>query len=161
MGARPLARVIQEHIKKPLADERFCSASLEQGGTVKVLVQGKGEDSTLTFEIIPGDPAKTLARRRMTKTVMTRSSEAALVEATRRRAKALPGPKEKKEKEPALTVLRWRRAERTRKEGRLRPPSPDYWQRREASSFVAFVVQGALVATRLKLSSMGEKNSRR
>ena len=56
-GARPLARVIQEHIKKPLADE-LLFGKLENGGTVKVLVEGKGEDSKLAFEFIPADPSK-------------------------------------------------------------------------------------------------------
>ncbi|MEL6436948.1 MAG: AAA family ATPase, partial [Pseudomonadota bacterium] len=37
MGARPLARVIQEHIKKPLADE-VLFGKLKHGGTVKVTV---------------------------------------------------------------------------------------------------------------------------
>ena len=59
MGARPLARVIQEHIKKPLADE-LLFGKLEKGGTVRVMVAEDGE--SLTFEIIPhlpggkGDP---------------------------------------------------------------------------------------------------------
>ncbi|MEO1747251.1 MAG: AAA family ATPase, partial [Pseudomonadota bacterium] len=38
MGARPLARVIQEHIKKPLADE-VLFGKLKDGGTVKVTVE--------------------------------------------------------------------------------------------------------------------------
>jgi len=38
MGARPLARVIQEHVKKPLADE-LLFGRLVSGGTVKVLVE--------------------------------------------------------------------------------------------------------------------------
>ena len=37
MGARPLARVIQEHIKRPLADE-VLFGKLRKGGTVKVSV---------------------------------------------------------------------------------------------------------------------------
>ena len=37
MGARPLARVIQEHIKRPLADE-VLFRKLRKGGTVKVSV---------------------------------------------------------------------------------------------------------------------------
>ena len=37
MGARPLSRVIQEHIKKPLADE-VLFGKLKKGGTVKVSV---------------------------------------------------------------------------------------------------------------------------
>ena len=42
MGARPLARVIQEHIKKPLADE-VLFGKLKRGGTVKVTVVEDGE----------------------------------------------------------------------------------------------------------------------
>ncbi len=38
MGARPLSRVIQEHIKKPLADE-LLFGKLKHGGTVNVMVE--------------------------------------------------------------------------------------------------------------------------
>src|SRR5690606_39922955 len=38
MGARPLARVIQEHIKKPLAEE-LLFGRLVKGGVVKVAVK--------------------------------------------------------------------------------------------------------------------------
>ncbi|MDL2407834.1 ATP-dependent Clp protease ATP-binding subunit ClpA [Rhizobium calliandrae] len=44
MGARPLARVIQENIKKPLANE-ILFGKLKKGGVVKVTV-GKKEDGT-------------------------------------------------------------------------------------------------------------------
>jgi ATP-dependent Clp protease ATP-binding subunit ClpA len=37
MGARPMARVIQEHIKKPLADE-VLFGKLKTGGHVRVIV---------------------------------------------------------------------------------------------------------------------------
>ncbi len=40
-GARPLARVIQEHIKKPLAEELLCGR-LAKGGVVHVDVEGDG-----------------------------------------------------------------------------------------------------------------------
>ena len=50
-GARPLARVIQEHIKKPLADE-LLFGKLEHGGTVRVLVEGEGGEQKLTFVYI-------------------------------------------------------------------------------------------------------------
>ena len=43
-GARPLARVIQEHVKKPLSDE-LLFGKLAKGGTVKVGVA----DGKLTF----------------------------------------------------------------------------------------------------------------
>ena len=45
-GARPLARVIQENIKKPLADE-ILFGKLAKGGHVKVVLK----DSKLAFEI--------------------------------------------------------------------------------------------------------------
>ena len=41
MGARPLGRVIQEHIKQPLADE-VLFGKLKKGGTVKVTVKTEG-----------------------------------------------------------------------------------------------------------------------
>ena len=53
MGARPLARTIQEHIKKPIADE-ILFGSLKNGGVVKVLLD-KDDASKLAFEYLP-DP---------------------------------------------------------------------------------------------------------
>jgi ATP-dependent Clp protease ATP-binding subunit ClpA len=52
MGARPLARVIQESIKKPLADE-VLFGRLTKGGHVKVKV---GDDDTLVFDIEEAPP---------------------------------------------------------------------------------------------------------
>ena len=51
MGARPLARVIQENIKKPLADE-VLFGKLMKGGHVRVEVS----DDALTFDIEPAQP---------------------------------------------------------------------------------------------------------
>ncbi|MGE5516162.1 MAG: ATP-dependent Clp protease ATP-binding subunit ClpA [Bacteroidota bacterium] len=48
-GARPLARVIQEYIKKPLAEE-LLFGKLAKGGVVKVRV----ENDKLAFDIIEG-----------------------------------------------------------------------------------------------------------
>ena len=51
-GARPLARVIQEHIKKPLAEE-LLFGKLVKGGSVKVnLVDGK-----LSFDVTEAAPS--------------------------------------------------------------------------------------------------------
>ena len=47
-GARPLARVVQEHIKKPLADALLFGA-LTQGGTVSITV----EDGSLSLDMQP------------------------------------------------------------------------------------------------------------
>ncbi|MGI6853117.1 ATP-dependent Clp protease ATP-binding subunit ClpA [Mesorhizobium sp. 1B3] len=45
MGARPLGRVIQEHIKKPLAEE-VLFGKLKKGGTVRVTVENKESGET-------------------------------------------------------------------------------------------------------------------
>ena len=94
-GARPLARTIQEHIKKPLAEE-LLFGKLEHGGAVRVIVEQDGLQSKLGFEFFPAEPS------RKGKSDDDddddgdddQSSEKALIEATPR--KALPGPKEKK-----------------------------------------------------------------
>ena len=56
MGARPLGRVIQEHIKKPLAEE-VLFGKLKKGGTVKVTVE-KDEmgEAKLKLESIADEP---------------------------------------------------------------------------------------------------------
>jgi ATP-dependent Clp protease ATP-binding subunit ClpA len=55
MGARPLARVIQEYVKKPLADE-VLFGKLKDGGLVQVDV---AEDKqSLTLKALPPQPAR-------------------------------------------------------------------------------------------------------
>jgi ATP-dependent Clp protease ATP-binding subunit ClpA len=59
MGARPLARVIQEQIKKPLAEE-LLFGKLASGGLVRV----KADKGRIVLEFAPADqprlpPAKT------------------------------------------------------------------------------------------------------
>ncbi|MFO1184087.1 MAG: ATP-dependent Clp protease ATP-binding subunit ClpA [Bauldia sp.] len=72
MGARPLARVIQEHIKHPLADE-VLFGKLKHGGTVKITVETKPDGSDgLKLEAVGEDaPVKpkpeTLPRKRAVK----------------------------------------------------------------------------------------------
>jgi ATP-dependent Clp protease ATP-binding subunit ClpA len=55
MGARPMARVIQEHIKKPLADE-VLFGHLKDGGHVRVVVTKDAETGRdkLGFEFLDG-----------------------------------------------------------------------------------------------------------
>eukprot|EP01037_Dinobryon_pediforme_P001506 gene1506-1528_t len=53
-GARPLARVIQEHIKKPLAEE-LLFGRLTKGGSVKVTLK----DKALDFEVIEANTPPT------------------------------------------------------------------------------------------------------
>ena len=52
MGARPMARVIQEHIKRPLAEE-LLFGKLVGGGTVRASVKADG--SGLELECIPSE----------------------------------------------------------------------------------------------------------
>ena len=58
MGARPMARVIQTHIKTPLADE-VLFGRLKHGGTVRVVVSGEGVDAELGLRLSrrPGSAA--------------------------------------------------------------------------------------------------------
>ncbi len=56
MGARPLSRIIQEHVKKPIADEILFGA-LKHGGVVKVSLD-PDDNSKLAFEYIPDDEEK-------------------------------------------------------------------------------------------------------
>ena len=57
MGARPLARVIQEHIKKPLAEE-VLFGKLAKGGTVRILLKG----DELAFQYLGRDEEKSLPK---------------------------------------------------------------------------------------------------
>jgi ATP-dependent Clp protease ATP-binding subunit ClpA len=57
MGARPLGRVIQEHIKKPLAEE-LLFGKLSKGGTVRILKGAEG----LAFEYLSRDEEKALPK---------------------------------------------------------------------------------------------------
>jgi len=55
MGARPMARVIQEHIKKPLADE-VLFGQLKGGGHVRVVLvkDETTEKDKIGFEFVEG-----------------------------------------------------------------------------------------------------------
>jgi ATP-dependent Clp protease ATP-binding subunit ClpA len=54
MGARPMARVIQEHIKKPLADQ-VLFGSLKGGGHVRVVLkQDEAGADKIGFEYLEG-----------------------------------------------------------------------------------------------------------
>jgi ATP-dependent Clp protease ATP-binding subunit ClpA len=54
MGARPLARVIQEHIKKPLSEE-VLFGKLTKGGTVRIMLKG----DALDFEYLGREEERT------------------------------------------------------------------------------------------------------
>ena len=55
MGARPLARTIQEHVKKPMAEE-LLFGKLQKGGVVKIDIDKKDEEK-LAFKYV-AEPAK-------------------------------------------------------------------------------------------------------
>ena len=55
MGARPMARVIQEHIKKPLADVVLFGV-LKSGGHVRVVVAKDEDGRTSSASSIPKGP---------------------------------------------------------------------------------------------------------
>ncbi|HRX35257.1 MAG TPA: ATP-dependent Clp protease ATP-binding subunit ClpA [Aestuariivirga sp.] len=57
MGARPLARVIQEQVKKPLAEE-VLFGKLAKGGTVRILLKG----NELEFQYLSRDEEKALPK---------------------------------------------------------------------------------------------------
>jgi ATP-dependent Clp protease ATP-binding subunit ClpA len=68
MGARPMARQIQEHIKKPLSDE-VLFGKLKAGGHVRVIVSADAEGKrSLGFEYVEGPvkprPEKVQAKRK-------------------------------------------------------------------------------------------------
>ena len=90
MGARPMLRVIQSEIKRPLADE-LLFGKLAQGGHVDIALG----DDVLTFALQPASPraverkAKRVAKRKSTKkTVRRASGKAATVTAPKTSSKA-------------------------------------------------------------------------
>ncbi|MEZ6001531.1 ATP-dependent Clp protease ATP-binding subunit ClpA [Hyphomonas sp.] len=56
MGARPLARTIQEHVKKPMAEE-LLFGELQKGGVVHIDID-KADDSKLAFKYVAEKPKK-------------------------------------------------------------------------------------------------------
>ena len=57
MGARPLSRIIQEHVKKPLAEE-VLFGKLAKGGTVRILKKDDG----LSFQFLSRDEEMALPK---------------------------------------------------------------------------------------------------
>lgn len=74
MGARPLGRVIQEYVKKPLADQ-VLFGELVNGGTVTVAVVGEGSEAKLELIAVPPRPAKPKALPKPKKPKATASKD--------------------------------------------------------------------------------------
>ena len=96
MGARPLGRVIQEHIKKPLADE-VLFGRLRHGGTVRVTVEKKdGGETGLKLDTIsdeaPIKPKKEVVEKRGKPKAKVKAKKPA-PKAIAAPPKALPAPK--------------------------------------------------------------------
>lgn len=100
MGARPLSRVIQEHIKKPLANEILFGA-LRKGGVVRVTV-GKKADGTEGLlldsipEAVPVKPKPEAEVEEATEEVKAKTQSRRLPRSPRRRARtAMARPRQR------------------------------------------------------------------
>ena len=103
MGARPLGRVIQENIKKELANE-LLFGKLKQGGTVKVTVGDKDNGTRgLILEAIPAEvpvkPKKEKAPARKRAPAKAKA-KTATARTTTRKPPAGKGPAKAKKPEP-------------------------------------------------------------
>jgi ATP-dependent Clp protease ATP-binding subunit ClpA len=95
MGARPLGRVIQEHIKKPLADE-VLFGKLKKGGTVRITVEKKetGETGLKLDSIADETPVKPKKEEPADRPKIARKAPAKKAAASKAAAKN-PAPKGK------------------------------------------------------------------
>ncbi|MEL7240314.1 MAG: AAA family ATPase, partial [Planctomycetota bacterium] len=96
-GARPLSRVIQENIKKPLADE-LLFGQLSEGGTVRVVVKERDGDDVLGFEYL--NPPLPGEGRRAVKGKASPKKKTPVKALTADNKKALPGPDDEAPAEP-------------------------------------------------------------
>ena len=104
MGARPLARVIQEHIKKKLADE-ILFGKLKKGGVVRVSVGTKEDGSNgLILDAVPETapikPKAEIAERPAKQAKPRKAKETVAAEATPAKAKSAKKAVEAKTEEP-------------------------------------------------------------
>ncbi|WP_296706119.1 ATP-dependent Clp protease ATP-binding subunit ClpA [Rhodoblastus sp.] len=90
MGARPMARVIQTHIKTPLADE-VLFGRLKNGGTVRVVTAGSGADSKLVF-VFPDGPVLPRPDKEIVEATRKKVRPEPEVRARTRKPKAAPAP---------------------------------------------------------------------
>ncbi len=92
MGARPLGRVIQEHIKKPLAEE-VLFGKLKKGGTVRVTVEQKETGGPgLKLEAIADEVPVKPKKERPERSAPRKKSAPARKSAPRKSASAKPKP---------------------------------------------------------------------
>jgi ATP-dependent Clp protease ATP-binding subunit ClpA len=91
MGARPLGRVIQEHIKKPLAEE-VLFGKLKRGGTVKVTVVDEAGKPGLKLEAI-GDEVPVSPKKEDPRKAPTPKKAAKKASPAKAQAKSKPAGK--------------------------------------------------------------------
>ena len=105
MGARPLGRVIQEHIKKELANE-LLFGKLKHGGTVKVTVGEKADGKNgLILEAIPAEvPVKPKKEKLPAKKRAPAKAKTAAAKTTTRKPPASKGPKTPKPQPEAASA---------------------------------------------------------
>jgi ATP-dependent Clp protease ATP-binding subunit ClpA len=96
MGARPLSRVIQEHIKKPLADE-VLFGKLKKGGTVRVsVIKTEAGIEVLNLEALADEtPVKPKKEEPEQRPVKRKAAKKAPAKAPASSAKAKSEPKGK------------------------------------------------------------------
>ena len=104
MGARPLARVIQENIKKKLADE-ILFGKLRKGGVVRVSVGTKEDGSNgLILDAVPETapikPKAEITERPAKQAKPRKAKETVAAEATPAKAKSVKKPVEEPKDEP-------------------------------------------------------------
>ncbi|PSJ59836.1 ATP-dependent Clp protease ATP-binding subunit ClpA [Pseudaminobacter soli (ex Li et al. 2025)] len=95
MGARPLSRVIQEYVKKPLAEE-VLFGKLKKGGTVRVTVEKKEDGETgLKLESIADEvPVKPKKEETKGPARKPAAKKAVAKKATSQKPKAAPNGKD-------------------------------------------------------------------
>ncbi|TCM58841.1 ATP-dependent Clp protease ATP-binding subunit ClpA [Rhizobium sp. PP-F2F-G48] len=124
MGARPLSRVIQEHIKKPLAEE-ILFGKLKKGGVVKVTVGPKADGKTgLVLETI-SETARIKPKAEVEQKPRKPARPAKAAKAEMETVGADTGPKPKKAKaEDADTTAATNPATDAPRKGRTVPKVP-------------------------------------
>ncbi|HAT87645.1 MAG TPA: ATP-dependent Clp protease ATP-binding subunit ClpA, partial [Rhizobiales bacterium] len=89
MGARPLGRVIQEHIKRPLAEE-ILFGKLVKGGTVQVdVIKAEEGGEKLILTMVEDEPKPKRKPRRTSKS-KTASGAASKSKAVAKRKSSVP-----------------------------------------------------------------------
>lgn len=99
MGARPMARVIQTHIKTPLADE-VLFGRLKGGGTVRVVVSKDDKGKEVLAFVYPDGPALPKPDKEVLEAGKKKLKDEPEVQQAKKKPKAAAKRKPKKKPEP-------------------------------------------------------------